>query len=214
LLAVKNLNNGKAPAEDDIINKYIKSTVNQFLPIHVNLFNLIFSCGIIPDSWLVRIIKPIYKNKGDPNILDNYRAICLTYNMGKLFTLILNSRLNKLSDDIGLISGIQGGFRKGYSVQYSLFVMHSLISLYLSSGKKLFCAFVDFKKAFDTVWRIGLWQKLIKNKIGGEMFRVILNLYTDIKSCVTNGDLHSNFFTCETGVRQAKSYLPFYLPCI
>ena len=92
--------------------------------------------------------------------------------------------------------------------------MHSLISLYLSSGKKLCCAFVDFKKAFDTVWRIGLWQKLIKNKIGGKMFRVILNLYTDIKSCVKNGDLHSHLFACETGVRQAKSYLPFYLPCI
>ena len=127
--------------------------------------------------------------------------------MGKLFTSILNSRLNKLSDDIGLISGVQGGFRKGYSVQDSLFVMHSLISLYLSSGKKLFCDFVDFKKAFDIVWRIGLWQKLIKNKIGGKMFRVILNLYTDIKSCVKNGDLHSHLFTIETGVRQAKSYL-------
>jgi hypothetical protein len=47
---VKNLNNGKAPGEDDIINKYIKSTMNQFLPIHVNLFNLIFSSGIVPDS--------------------------------------------------------------------------------------------------------------------------------------------------------------------
>jgi hypothetical protein len=76
--------------------------------------------------------------------------------MGKLFTSILNSILNKLSDDIGLISGVQGGFRKGYYVQGSIFVMHSLISLYLSSGKKLFCAFVDFKKAIDTVWRIGL----------------------------------------------------------
>ena len=91
--------------------------------------------------------------------------------------------------------------------------MHSLISLYLPSGKKLFCAFPDSKKAFDTVWKIGLWQKLIKNKISGKMFRVILNLYTDIKSCVKNGDLHSNFFACETGVRQAKSYPPFYLPC-
>ena len=67
MLAVKNLNNGKTPGEDDIINEYIKSTVNQFLPIYVNLFNLIFSSGIIPDSWFVEIIKPIYTNKGDPN---------------------------------------------------------------------------------------------------------------------------------------------------
>ena len=172
LLAVKILKKGKAPGEDDI-NEYIKSTVNQFLPIYVYLFNLIFSSGIIPDSWLVEIIKPIYTNKGDPNNLDNYRVICLTSNMGKLFTSILNSRLNKLSDDIGFISEVQGRFRKGYSVQDSLFVMHSLISLYLSSGKKLFCAFVDIKKAFDIVWRIGLWQRLIKNKVGGKMFRVI-----------------------------------------
>ena len=116
LFAVKNLKKGKAPGEDDIINEYIKSTVNQFLPIHVNLFNLIFISGIIPDSWLIGIIKSIYKTKGDPNNLDNYRAICLTSNMGKLFTSILNSRLNKLSDDIGLISWVQGGFRRGYSV--------------------------------------------------------------------------------------------------
>ena len=69
MLAVKYLNNGKVPGEGVIINKYIKSTVNQFLPVHINLFNLIFSCGIIPDSWLVGIINPIYKNKGDPNNL-------------------------------------------------------------------------------------------------------------------------------------------------
>jgi hypothetical protein len=69
LLAVKNLNNGKAPGEGDIINEYIKSTVNQFLPIYVNLFNLIVSSGILPDSWLVGIIKPIYKNKETPNNL-------------------------------------------------------------------------------------------------------------------------------------------------
>ena len=46
------------------------------------------------------------------------------------------------------------------------------------------------------------------------MFRFILNLHTDIKSCVKNGDLHFNFVACEAGVRRAKSYPPFYLPCI
>jgi hypothetical protein len=69
MLAVKILNNGNVPGEGNIIDEYIKSTVNQVLPIYVNLFNLMFSSGIIPDSWLVGIINPIYKNKGDPNNL-------------------------------------------------------------------------------------------------------------------------------------------------
>ena len=130
--------------------------MNQFLPIYTKLFNLVFDSGIVPNSWLIGIIKPLFKNKGDPNNLDNYRAICLTSNLGKVFTSILNSRLNALSDEIGIITDAQGGFRKGYSVQDSMFIMHALISLYLSSGKKLFCAFVDFRKAFDTVWRVRL----------------------------------------------------------
>ena len=73
------------------------------------------------------------------------------------------------------ITDAQGGFRKGYSVQDNMFVLQSLISIYLSSGKKLFCTFIDFRKAFDTVWRIGLWQKLVKSKIGGRMFKSIIN---------------------------------------
>ena len=41
------------------------------------------------------------------------------------------------------------------------------------------------------------------------MFRVILTFYIDIKSCVQNGDLQSNFPPGETGVRQGEKLLPF-----
>ena len=49
----------------------------------------------------IKVIKLLYKNKGDQNNLDNYCAICLTSNLGKVFTSILNSRLNNLLDGIG-----------------------------------------------------------------------------------------------------------------
>jgi hypothetical protein len=43
VLAVNKHNNGKASGDDEIINEYLKRTVNQFLPIYVKLLNLIYS---------------------------------------------------------------------------------------------------------------------------------------------------------------------------
>jgi len=83
----------------------------------------------------------------------------------------LNKRLNKYADNI--ITKVQVGFRKEYSTLDNIFILHSLISIYLPSGKKLYCTFIDFKKAFDTVWRLGLWQKLIKSNISGKILKVI-----------------------------------------
>jgi hypothetical protein len=75
-----------------------------------------------------------------------------------LFTSILNSRLNTFSDETDLVTNSQAGFRAGYSTQDNIFILYSLITLYLSKKKKLFCCFIDFKKAFDTIWRAGLWK--------------------------------------------------------
>jgi hypothetical protein len=47
--------------------------------------------------------------------------------------------------------------------------------------KKLFCAFVDFEKAFDTAWRDALWYKMLLNNINGNMYQVIFNMYQNIK---------------------------------
>jgi Zn-dependent M28 family amino/carboxypeptidase len=41
--------------------------------------------------------------------------------------------------------------------------------------------FVDFAKAFDTVWRAGLLHKLLLNNMNGNMFNVIVDMYKDTK---------------------------------
>ena len=43
----------------------------------------------------------------------------------------------------------------------NIFVLHGLISHILNQGEKLYCAFIDFTKAFDYVVRENLWYKLI-----------------------------------------------------
>ena len=75
----------------------------------------------------------------------------------------------------------------------NIFILHSLISVYFVLKKKLYCAFVDFKKAFDTVWRTGLWRKLQKFNIKGKIFTVIRNMFQGIKSCVSHENKCSDF---------------------
>ena len=176
LQGLRNLKNNKACGEDRVINEYIKSTSNILVHIYEELFNLIFDTGILPDVWLLGNIKPIYKNKGNPLDPKNFRPITILSCLGKLFTSILNERLRKFSEEALLLNENQFGFPKSYSTTDSIFSLFSFFEILKTKKKKLFCAFVDFEKAFDTVWREALWYKLLLSKISGKMFNVILNM--------------------------------------
>ena len=93
LKCINSLKNNKSSANDRIINEYLKTTANMMLPIYVSYFNLIFDTGIIPDTWLEGIIRPIYKKNGDPLKPENYRPITILSCFGRLFTAVLNQRL-------------------------------------------------------------------------------------------------------------------------
>ena len=209
LKSVKSLKNNKASGEDNIVNEHIKSTIHLLLPIYCKLFNIILDTGIIPETWSVGVIKPIYKNKGDPKNAENYRPITLLSCFGKLFTSIINNRLNDFAESHGTINWNQAGFRKNFSTTDNLFVLKSLIDIMKYQHKKLYCCFVDFKQAFDTVWRAGLWQKLCDHGFKGKCYNVILNLYKDIKSKVSTNEGNTDYFECMIGVRQGENLSPF-----
>ena len=61
---------------------------------------------------------------------------------------------------MALLSEAQAGFCKGYSTSDHIFTLKSLIDIYLHKNKCLYCAFTDYKKAFDSVDRTALWLKI------------------------------------------------------
>ena len=86
--------------------------------------------------------------------------------------------------------------------------LYSLIEYFKSKKQKLFCCFVDFTKAFDNVWRVGLWKKVLKHGIEEKILNVIKNMYSKIKSCITINGISSAYFTCDNGVRQGENLSP------
>ena len=206
------MKNNKACGGDLILNEFLKHATVKLMPVFVRIFNIAFHSGIVPDSSSEGYICPIYKNKGNPNDVDNYRGITILSCYGKLFPCILNNRLHTYLENYGLMCEEQAGFRKGYSTTDHIFNLKCLIDLYLHRGRKLYCVFVDYRKAFDSVRRVYLWQKLLKFTIDGKMFKIIKSMYNNVKSCVRQGNSCSNFFQFNVGVPQRENCHLYCLP--
>ncbi len=87
---IKNLQLQKASGPDGILNEMIKHTSSKLQLAVLKLFNVILRVGYFPDIWNQGLITPIFKNgdKFDPN---NYRGICVSSKLGKLFCSIINA---------------------------------------------------------------------------------------------------------------------------
>ena len=78
--------------------------------------------------------------------------------LGKCFTSILNYRLNTFLEEHEILNKHQiSGFRYGFRTSDHILVLKTIIDSYKLHKKPLFACFIDFRKAYDSVWREGLF---------------------------------------------------------
>ena len=75
LFAVKQIKRNKATGVDLIENDYLIDSIDIIMPLLLEHFNLVFSSGILPQSWLTGVVKAIYKGKGNKMDPRSYRHI-------------------------------------------------------------------------------------------------------------------------------------------
>ena len=123
-----------------ILNEHIKAFWNilTMKNLYLNLFNLVLDTGIAPKVWSTGCILPIYKQKCKISERANYRPITLLNCMGKLFTCIINERLQNFSEKYEKITKCQAGFCRGFSTIDNIFVLNTLINLLQNSRKNCF----------------------------------------------------------------------------
>jgi hypothetical protein len=93
---------------------------------------------------------------------------------------------------------------KGMVQLITYLILNVLLTCICLDGKKIYCAFIDYRKAFDSVDRILLCQKLLRTSIDGNMLIVIQNMYKNAKYCVRDGSNCSDVFPSNIGVRQGE----------
>ena len=207
LKAVKTLKNGKSSALDTVSNEMIKYGISALIKPILKLFNFIFDKGIFPRLWNESLIVPIHK-KGDKLDPSNYRGISITSNLGKLFNKVMCARLTKFVDDNNIISENQIGFKEKCRTADHIFTLKSITDIYKKKKKKVYAAFIDLKKAFDTIWRTGLFYILLQKRVPPKLLRIIYSMYQNTNCRVKYSNGTSKVFPSSCGVKQGDVLSP------
>jgi hypothetical protein len=146
--AIKETKNGKCLGEDDIFNEYLELGSEDLVSTITVLFNMILKPEEIPMEWKQSTIILLHK-KGTKDDINNYRPISLLPNLYRLFTKIITKRMTKILDENQPVE--QGGFRSGFRKLDHLQATNQLIEKVQEFNPKVFIAFVDYDKAFDSV---------------------------------------------------------------
>ena len=210
VLAIKNLKAGKAAGPDMIIGEMLKHASSEILPFAVKFFNRLFDKGIYPNNWCESIILPLYK-KGEVNDPGNYRGISLTDISSKIYGTIINKRIQKWVDENNITGEVQAGFKAGYSTIDHVFTLMACVQKRFcnTNKRKLYVAFIDFRKCFDTINRNILWPILKKSGIKGKLFNCIRSMYEKVLARVrSRQDTLTEHINCTLGVKQGDICSP------
>ena len=196
--AIDDAKKGKACGIDAIPIEVLKNDATVSF-LHA-LFNVCFDKGIVPSIWSKCIIKPIPKSStADPRDPLSYRGISLASSIYKLYCSILNSRLSSWSETNGKLVDEQNGFRKSRSTIDHVSTLTYIIDTRKKNKLSTYCAFIDFRKAYDCINRNLLWSKLGNIGIGGKLLVAIKSLYASVSSCVRVNNLTTDWFSVTCG---------------
>ena len=207
IFAIGKLKNSKAPGQDGLISEFFKHLNNAAIEFLVSLFNTLFDEGIYPNNWTESLILPLFK-KGDANNAHNYRGISLSDVISKLYSSVINKRLSDWIRINNITGEMQAGFKKDYSTIDHIFTLMAAIQKQFENDRKLYVAFIDFEKAFDSISRHLLWPVLRKNNIKGKLYRCIVSMYADVKARIRSGSKLSDLINCTKGVKQGDALSP------
>ena len=111
----------------------------------------------------------------------------------------------RLEQDVerrNLLGNMQHGFRKGIQATDALFILSQIIQYCNREGHNLVVAFMDLKKACDTVNRAKLWQIQERLGYGGNTLQVIKAMYLDTKTRDKLGYIVSEEVPVDMGLKQ------------
>ena len=145
--------------------------------------------------------------RGDRCECGNSRGIGLLSVVGGLFGGVLIEGVGAGAECA--MGEEQCGFGQGVGCMNQVFGVGQVCEEYLANGRDVFWAFVDLEKAYDTVDRHGMRHMLGVCGVGGRLLKAVPSFYVDSRACVWVGNVVSEWFLVNLGLRQGCVISPW-----
>ena len=132
------------------------------------LFSSFMSIGKVPQNWKHAVVTPIYKN-GSASCVSNYRPISLTCVACRLMERVIVNKTLKFMRANNAITKHQHRFLSRRSTTSNLLESISDWTLSINNKKSVGIAYIDYKRAFDSVSTSKLLLKLRSYGISGQL---------------------------------------------
>lgn len=203
---IKHLPKRKSPGPDQITNAALRKISKRTLLHLTKIYNSCFRFEHFPAFWKKANVVMIPKPGKNNLIPTNHRPILLLNSIAKIFEILLLIRLKKVTASI--IRPEQYAFRKGHSTSIQLTALVDELVISANRKERTAAVFLDFEKAFDKVWHLGLLAKLISYNIPLQLINLIRSFLENRSFCVRCENSLSKLHHILAGVLQGSCLSP------
>ena len=205
----KTKSNNKGLDNHNMHPKMLHSFGDNALKLLEKLFNKCLDRG----QWVWDKAKVIFlkkEGKESYSVPGSYRPISISSYIGKLLEKILAKRIVRYLEAIGVFDPNQEGFTSKRNTIRYLNRLNIQVKYDLSDKKAVIGLFIDFEKAFDSIWKKGLIVKMSRLNISGKILKLIDNFLENRKVMLdVNGEVGGIRNTKAYGLPQGSALAPF-----
>ena len=160
--ALRKIKPGKAAGPDGIATDPLRHLTELARSRLLEVANLSWR-GEVPPAWRRSVITPVPKPGKPTDEVGSYRPISLTSNICKVVERMVAARMYDVLERSGALAQVQAGFRAGRSAEDQVLRLTESICARFEDKeeKRTVLALIDFRRAFDKVWHMGLLYKLL-----------------------------------------------------
>jgi hypothetical protein len=206
---IKKMKGKKSSGVDQVSNQMIKMLPPTYIECLVKCFNSWLKECRYPSFWKTAKIITLNKLKAGIPRCEQTRPISLLATHSKIFEKVLLERVRQWAEGNSLVPREQSGFRNKCLLQTRVLSIFQEVKNNLNANAPTLAIYVDYEKAYDRVWHMGLLVKLYRLGIPLCLLRMIESWLDDRAAYVCFGQKKSQIFKVKIGLPQGSSLSPF-----